>query len=306
LANKLNCVSNKEGRSLTFSSIIYPALHSAANDLSDSSQKVYLWELRIEYTLLITCAAMSINSPNSSAYYYIFTFVFVSALMVFLHRFASKPEQSWYKGRALAESVKTSSWKFAMKAAPFDDADETVALGDFRNLMKKILETNRFAAERLSSNNAEDAQVTVSMLYLRQSSLDKRIRTYDEFRIRDQRTWYTRKARLNKKSALTWAILCILVYILAIFSSLVHANYPSWTFLPTEPLIAIASSIIGWMQIKKFNELSSAYTLTAHEIGFLCSLISTITDENKFSDFVNEAELAFSREHTQWAARLST
>jgi hypothetical protein len=57
------------------------------------------------------------------------------------------------------------------------------------------------------------------------------------------------------------------------------------------------------MQIKKFSELSSAYSLTAHEIGIIEDRIDEADTEDEFSDFVNEAELAFSREHTQWLAR---
>lgn len=65
----------------------------------------------------------------------------------------------------------------------------------------------------------------------------------------------------------------------------------------------MASAIIGWTQVKKFNELASSYTLTAHEIGIIQSKVHDAQDEDAFSDFVNEAEQAFSREHTQWVAR---
>jgi len=44
-------------------------------------------------------------------------------------------------------------------------------------------------------------------------------------------------------------------------------------------------------------------SLTAHEIGLLQTRLGTIDSEEKFSAFVNEAERAFSREHTQWVAR---
>jgi len=65
----------------------------------------------------------------------------------------------------------------------------------------------------------------------------------------------------------------------------------------------MASSIIGWTQIKRFTELASAYTLTAHEIGIVVTSLDEATDERSFSNVVNESELAFSREHTQWVAR---
>ncbi len=53
-------------------------------------------------------------------------------------------------------------------------------------------------------------------------------------------------------------------------------------------------------------KLASAYSLTAHEIGIIESRLATDASENEWSGLVNEAELAFSREHTQWVARQDT
>jgi hypothetical protein len=59
------------------------------------------------------------------------------------------------------------------------------------------------------------------------------------------------------------------------------------------------------MEVKKFNELGAAYTVTAHEIGFIEPKLDAVHSEKDFSDFINDAELAFSREHTLWIARQS-
>ena len=64
-----------------------------------------------------------------------------------------------------------------------------------------------------------------------------------------------------------------------------------------------SKSIIGWIQIKIFNEIASSYVLAAHEIGIIKTSINQVSTETNFSEFVNEAERAFSREHTQWTAR---
>lgn len=102
-----------------------------------------------------------------------------------------------------------------------------------------------------------------------------------------------------------WVVACICVYLLATIGVLLRIEFVSPPIWFTEPLIVVGASIVGWMQIKKFNELSSAYTLAAHEIGLLRSEIEEIENEEDFSLFVNRAELAFSREHTQWVARQS-
>jgi len=74
-------------------------------------------------------------------------------------------------------------------------------------------------------------------------------------------------------------------------------------YLPVDVIIALASSLLSWIQAKRFTELSASYALTAHEIGFINEQIATINSEDDFSKFVGDAENAFSREHTQWAAR---
>ncbi|KAF5994163.1 hypothetical protein BOG92_022710 [Streptomyces sp. WAC00263] len=36
---------------------------------------------------------------------------------------ANNPQRTWYRGRAAAESLRTLSWKYAMRAEPFADTD---------------------------------------------------------------------------------------------------------------------------------------------------------------------------------------
>src|SRR5437868_1033768 len=47
---------------------------------------------------------------------------FVLAGSVKLYVGATKPEQDWYDGRALAESVKTLAWRYAVGGKPFPTA----------------------------------------------------------------------------------------------------------------------------------------------------------------------------------------
>lgn len=280
----------------------FPALGKGAGQLSADSQRDYLWSLRVEYALLIVCALMSGRSGMDSWYYYLYTFLFSLALALFVWRFIVKPEQSWYQGRALAESIKTSSWRFCMRASPFDDDDAT-ANAEFRDHLQAILDANEFAGKKLPAQFAAEDQITPEMCALRAKSFEDRMTVYEEQRIRDQRKWYAAKAGNNKIWVKRWVSACILIYGCAIASGLYQANNPDLSFSPTEVLIAIAASIVGWIQIKKFNELAASYILTAHEIGILHGAFSQIEDEKEFLDFVNDAEQAFSREHTQWVAR---
>lgn len=282
----------------------YPALYVSASSLSANSQKLYLKLIIGEYSLLIIASFMSLNLSKLPIYFIVYAFVFIASIFTLITRNWLKPEQDWYKGRALAESIKTSCWRYCMCAEPFGGADELgVTRAEFRNHLRAILDANRHIGGRTPPTNAASDQITDSMEAVRALSLDGRKAYYHKNRIHDQRHWYAAKAASNKASSKKWMIIAVSSYALATLLILTRISYPTFEFWPIEPIIVFASSIIGWTQIKKYNELASSYTLTAHEIGIIQSRVSEIQSEQEFSIFVNEAEQAFSREHTQWVAR---
>lgn len=284
--------------------ITYPALYDAAGVMSANAQRAYLWLLRTEYALLIVAGIMSLDLSEAPLFFAIYAFIFIASLVTLLYRSNTKPEQEWYKGRALAESIKTTTWRYCMRAAPFGDvAKVQIRRAEFRDHLKAVLEANRHIGRHIPPDSAANDQITVEMDQVRSLGLEERKSFYLSKRIREQRLWYQKKSVSNKKAGERWVAVGVIIYIMAICSVLAHIVYPQFKLWPTEPLTVIAASIVGWMQIKKFNELASAYALTAHEIGILQGAIDDVVDEEGFSEFINEAELAFSREHTQWVAR---
>lgn len=137
---------------------------------------------------------------------------------------------------------------------------------------------------------------------MRGSALRERKAHYLSNRVKDQQGWYSRKAKANKDAARNWQMVGAVCYVAGVAMVLLHVRFVEATF-PLEPVIVLASAVLGWMQIKKFNELASAYALTAHEIGLAETVIADAKTEQDFSKAINEVELVFSREHTQWIAR---
>lgn len=284
--------------------ITYPALYVAAGNASNHSQHFYLWLIRGEYFLLMTAAVLALDLSKEPIYFACYAAVFFASLIVLLCRSLLKPEQNWYKSRALAESIKTSTWRYVMRAGPFDDAESVkIPRGNFRNTLKSILEANKHIGERMSGSSSVEHQISPQMEAIRAASLSDRIAYYDEYRVREQRIWYTIKAGKNRRSFNIWLGVSILTYVVAVVLALARISYPNWNLWPIDFFIVAASATIGWIQVKKFSELAASYTLTAHEIGIIQGRIAEIEGEVHFSEFVNEAELAFSREHTQWVAR---
>ena len=74
--------------------------------------------------------------------------------------------------RALAESIKTISWRFMMKAEPFDGSDVD-ARKAFVESVKKIFNTNSHAS-RFAVRFSGDHIISAEMMRIRQQGLDER------------------------------------------------------------------------------------------------------------------------------------
>jgi hypothetical protein len=284
----------------------YPALFRSADDASNKKQKTYLRLIGTEYTVLLLASLLSDSAFKGPTFYLLYAFIFVVAVILLLTRNFWKLQQDWYRCRALAESVKTLTWRYIMRAAPFAHGPSLAdARAEFRTQLYRTFDSNRATADKIDPNWSADDQITAEMDRIRALSLDERKKYYTDHRLNDQRTWYMGKARENSRSANHWIIATVAAYALAFALVLARIKFPDWVFWGIGPVIVFASSAIGWMQVKKFNELAAAYTVTAHEIGFIKPKLDAVESETDFSEFINDAELAFSREHTLWIARQS-
>lgn len=281
----------------------YPALFLCADDASNKYQAFFLRLIQGEYVALFFAAVFSMSFLNGAAYYVSYALLLFAGLVVLLTRSLRKPEQDWYRCRALAESVKTITWRYVMHATPFQN--EQSAKSELRNQLHSIFEENKSTAEKITSDWSGNDQITEAMNTIRNLNRDERLTYYNTNRIDEQRAWYTKKAGQNKSNAKFWVAVSVIAYVIALTMALTRIALPNWQYWPIEPIIVLAASVIGWMQIKKFNELTAAYTVAAHEIGLIKLRAEPSMNDEEFSEFVNDAEKAFSREHTLWIARQS-
>jgi hypothetical protein len=279
----------------------FPALYCDADSAAVRAQSEFLLLVGTEYALLITAAIMAMEGFGEAPPI-ITAIVFLAALAAMLVRTLRKADQDWYKCRALAESIKTLTWRYAMRAKPFDDPRAQTDREDFGKYLEATFKANQHIGHRVAGLSPHGEQITVAMDETRAKSLAERKEFYLKNRIRDQRRWYAGKAKTNKKILRRWIIACAAVYVAAISLVLANLDNPEWP-VAVEPLIVVAAAIIGWIQIKRYSELASAYALTAHEIGIIEERARGVSSNEAFSQFVNDAEHAFSREHTQWVAR---
>ena len=280
----------------------YPALYLAANAASIDAQFSLLRLHKWTGYLLILGAALAIFSEGNRTVSVLSAVIFLCSLFLVVYGHQKKLQSKWYQARALAESIKTATWRLMMGAEPFPGKSlDEIEL--FRKLLIELLQENKGIGEHLSGDWSNKDQVTPFMLSTRASSYSDKKAIYLTSRIDDQRDWYTKKSGDNRRESSMWFGVICLLYAGAIGCLLVRIGWPDLSVLPIEVFAVAASSALGWTQIKRFGELASAYGLAGHEIGIIKSRFLSISSPTHLARFVSDAENAFSREHTQWAAR---
>lgn len=279
----------------------FPALYRSADSLSLTSQNHFFRVLKGHLVLLVLAAILSVvNIPHWSVAA-LQLLALLLALFCSIYLFGVRPDRYWYAGRAVAESIKTITWRFVCRAEPFQETD-AISRSKFQLKLKQIIEQNRDVAGALT-NHLDAPQISNSMNRIRGLSLDERKETYAKCRIADQHTWYAKKANLNRRTANRFFSALILINVLAIVGAILRIRFLEVPFWPTDVFVAGSACVLSWIQAKRFSELAASYALTAHEIGIIKENSLQSQTEEDFSLFVGDAENAFSREHTQWVAR---
>ena len=282
----------------------YPALYKSADIASIDAQATYLRAIKTHVFLLIIGAGLAINPLPTTEYSLFNAFVFLCALGISILIAGKKYEKIWYSARAVAESVKTATWRYMMKAEPFKDTEKRKEVNSiFRNVLNKVLQTNNQLGDLLGGTTSSEEQITEKMEEVRNHNLEGRKEIYLKNRIDEQRTWYALKSSENKRNGTRFFYFLVALQVLAITCVLLRIAYPTWGLWPTDVFVVGAGGIVTWIQLKRFQEIATAYGLTAHEIGFIRGKLAESDTDAEFSGFIRDAENAFSREHTQWAAK---
>jgi hypothetical protein len=304
LKNKKNKNLQEVNEETKFTDADYPGLYQCADIASQESQKFY-YGILISYLVSLIMISMIplLNLPlNTNNFSLALLFIISLALMIWL--VVKKPEESWYNGRAVAESVKTRTWRWMMKADPYNNESEDYSSRLFIQNLKEILKQNEKLGELLGNDSALSKPLSDKMKAIRASGIQERLEYYIKNRILEQSNWYMEKTILNRNRTRFWFIILVSVHFLAIVFLLYQIMDNTITF-PIEFLTVCAGAVISWIQTKRYRQLAAAYTLAVHEITLIKYESDGIKDEIRLSEFVINSENAFSREHTQWVARKS-
>lgn len=279
----------------------FPDAFVASDAVSLAGQQRFIRSTRVQLILLVLASGagafswMIEDRWDASALLAGVAFTAAAILRIILLR--GRPHRLWYDGRAVAESVKTLSWKYAVGGDPFV-MKEATADERFEGLARDVVGSFDSLGDVVASSaNAP----TGSMRELRGKSLDERRSAYSLGRIQDQQSWYERKADWNKTRARYWGSLMLVLQVAAAIGA----------FLKGFDVIdidlfglagAAAASAAAWLETKQHHVIARAYRVAAQELTAIADLISQQETEAEWARFVAEAEEAISREHTMWKA----
>ncbi|MEU8184233.1 DUF4231 domain-containing protein [Micromonospora sp. NPDC049044] len=281
-----------------------PPFQRAVSDESQRGQRMSAWLMALRLSLLLLAAVAGVATwtlddlvlgPALAAG----AFAATSIVEVFL--LTNRPTERWYVGRALSESIKSLTWRFATAAHPFPQSrGDAECVDDFTSRLLGL--TGDMSAAGLAAPAVSGRQVTDGMLALRAASLADRRAAYLTGRLEGQRAWYAERALSNRARASRWSVGMLVLEIVGVTLATSKA-----AGLIDVDLLGIAAAAVAagaaWTQLRQHGAVATAYALASQELAAIGSLASRIASDADLSQFVNDTETAISREHTMWRAR---
>lgn len=194
-------------------------------------------------------------------------------------------EADWYRYRAAAESIKTLTWLYRLNVEGFTCKN---------NIQAKI---SSLTSDFNVSETKNIKLFADFKYYVIPNEFNAIKSLYDENRLKEQWNWYFGKASYNcVGNFLTTACLWLAVFLtLASFGS---------EKINSSLIATLLACIVALAQTKRFKELQTAYTTTLFDLENVKNLFENCNSSYELTKVILQCELAFSREHVRWLARV--
>jgi hypothetical protein len=281
-----------------------PGLYRAADSASREAQRRFIRGSAAQLILLVAAAVaakIAIGGDEGTNWAQMAAAAcFLTAAVVRTFLLTANPESLWYDTRAIAESVKTLAWRYAIGGNPFR-VDEVTGRDADRLFVERVGDILQTVKSKPIPGRGAGQQITESMRTLRGSALEERQAVYLADRLDNQIDWYGTKAEWNERRRQAWALTQLAFELLgAVLALLVGTGVIGFE------LASLSATIVGaaaaWSQTKKHGRRSAAYTVAFWELSDLAAVAGDVEDEAEWAAYVEQVEQAISREHTIWRA----
>ena len=156
-----------------------------------------------------------------------------------------------------------------MRCGRSPSTDNDKARPGFRDYLRTTLAGQHDLGAHVAGGKPGTEAITAEMDEIRAGDLDHPARLLSRQAARATRSsGMPHKAGRNRRAGLAWVAGCIIVLLIGFVVALLKIVYHhELDRIAIEPLIIIASSILGWMQANKYNQLAATYTIAAYRPG---------------------------------------
>jgi hypothetical protein len=284
----------------------YPALYIAASNASRGGQNTYKRLVQVDLSLVVAGATLGalaflVSKDYAGAFAAVAAIVLLGSIVAKYVNNQRSDDKEWFDGRAVAESVKTLTWRYMMRLEPFED--DATSDQKFIEKLDAIREARSGLQYRVGSQDESAEQITPRMREVRKLPVEERRDLYVKERLEDQAKWYAGKSEDNRRlaSRLFWAALAAQFVALAL--AVWRVAYPISALSLVGPLLALAAAFTAWTQLGRNDELRQSYALANQELLSIKALANTVETEQDLAKIVSDGEGAISREHTMWIAK---
>ena len=283
----------------------YPGLFQRADRASVKAQRAYLrfecgrlWLLiggslfPVLYALVGDCGRSTLDA--------VVVIVLFLIVVISLVAKGRRDDEAWFDCRAIAETTKGATWRYMMKMSPFQNDRSEIS---FVARLKEIREARLSEARDLATESStEQSPITNFMRQARSQRFEERKCFYIEERLKDQKYWYSRKAKLNSRCDRRSFWVFMGMQMVAICTAVGKLAY-GWEISMVPVLMTGAAALIAWGETKRYRELAQSYALASQELEEQEAIAESIADEVEFLKFIDMAEEEISREHTMWRVK---
>ena len=282
----------------------YPSLFQSSDKASIALQKCYIKAIRTDFALLVIIAASSVFFFEGYKYLVI-SFLLLSFVLKLVVQ-AKKWDKKWFVTRAVAESVKTITWRYMMGSEPYNLALSPAEVDkQFINKLDEIIKTNSEAQKCWATCLSGNQQISDQMRKIRAMNLSDKKEIYLKDRVEEQRKWYENKAKSNGEAENKWFWAVIILEFIAVLFLIFTINSPKNFPNPVGVVTTLAAVFAAWNQIKRHGELSQSYSVASQELSSAKSIISYVNSVDELGKYAESTENSISREHTMWCAKRS-
>jgi hypothetical protein len=285
-----------------------PDSYEYFNDLSKLCQSRYLLILKWQLILLLSIAIISSIPELPEIYtkikHLIELVLILTVLILMIVQYKSNYMDGWQKSRFLAESILSCSWLLLFKIDIYDSTWNN-ALTLFHNRiqeMKSEIIVDDYLKFVTQKSNDNDSPIWIKENFNIESK--EKVEFYIRERINDQEAYYYKKTKYNTRQSLNYFCFGLgamgLGALLTVFT--IASIIPEFSYLGL--FTTISASLFSWKQTKRFEELSSTYSVAVEELKDFKKKLLLDNSEVRVKEIIYDTEKSISREHKLWVSKI--